>query len=341
MAVNSAFHTNNVAALATEQNLYKNLIAEVIQIYGHDVHYIDRTLVAEDNMFGEDTLSKFRNSAKIEMYVEDTSGGYAGEKELMSKFGLENLSEITFVVAKHRFQELTKQFTIEDATDTASGGSILMETATISQTGNSVVFEGTDFYLLNETDATDSDRPLEGDLIFHPILKKLFEVNFVNHDEPFHQLDTNPVYKLSCRTFDYSSERLDTGILAIDAIEDALSVDTLLYQVTLEQSSSVNETIRIHDTSTTRGLLLQEQENSPFSNVFDNIIFEDDSTSVGESLLLETGEWLLQEDYIIGEGSRLSTDVDPSAQNELFDRLDDTVLDFTESNPFGDAGSLG
>ena len=334
MAVNSAFHTNNVAALATEQNLYKNLVAEVIQIYGHDVHYLDRTLVAEDTVFGEDTLSKFRNSAKIEMYVENAGGGYAGEKELMTKFGLQDLSEITFVVAKHRFQELTKQFTIEDATDTASGGSILLEADTIDMSDNAVTFEGSDFYLLSETDATGADRPLEGDLVFHPILKKLFEVNFVNDDEPFHQLDTNPVYKLSCRTFDYSSERLDTGIPSVDAIEDALSVDTLVYQVTLEQSSAVNESVRIHDTSTTRGLLKDETDN-------DNIIGEDDSTSVGENLLLETGEWLLQEDYIIGEGSRLSTDADPSAQNELFDRLDDTILDFSENNPFGDAGSLG
>jgi len=334
MAVNSAFHTNNVAALATEQNLYKNLVAEVIQIYGHDVHYLDRTLVAEDTVFGEDTLSKFRNSAKIEMYVENSGGGYAGERELMTKFGLQDLSEITFVVAKHRFQELTKQFTIEDATDTDSGGSILLEADTIDMSGNAVTFEGSDFYLLSETDATGADRPLEGDLVFHPILKKLFEVNFVNDDEPFNQLDNNPVYKLSCRTFDYSSERLDTGISAVDAIEDALSVDTLVYQVTLEQSSAVNESVRIHDTATTRGLLKDETDN-------DNIIGEDDSTSVGESLLLETGEWLLQEDYILGEGSRLSTDADPSAQNELFDRLDDTILDFSENNPFGDAGSLG
>ena len=334
MAVNSAFHTNNVAALATEQNLYKNLVAEVIQIYGHDVHYLDRTLVAEDTIFGEDTLSKFRNSAKIEMYVENSGGGYAGERELMTKFGLQDLSEITFVVAKHRFQELTKQFTIEDATDTDSGGSILLEADTIDMSDNAVTFEGSDFYLLSETDATGADRPLEGDLVFHPILKKLFEVNFVNDDEPFNQLDNNPVYKLSCRTFDYSSERLDTGISAVDAIEDALSVDTLVYQVTLEQSSAVNESVRIHDTATTRGLLKDETDN-------DNIIGEDDSTSVGESLLLETGEWLLQEDYILGEGSRLSTDADPSAQNELFDRLDDTILDFSENNPFGDAGSLG
>ena len=333
MAVNAAFHTSNFASISTERNLYADLIAEAIQIYGHDVHYVDRTIVNEDTVFGESSLSKFRQSAKIEMYVENAGGGYAGEKELMSKFGLQNLSEITFVVSKSRFQELTKQFTIEDDTD-GTGGSILLESASIDTSTNYASFEGSDFYILNETDSTDSDRPLEGDLVFHPILKKLFEVNFVDHDEPFNQLDGNPVYKLQCRTFDYSLEALDTGVTAIDAIEDALSIDTLLYQFTLEQSSAVNESIRIHDTAATRGLLKDETDN-------DNIIGEDDSTSVGESLLLETGEWLLQEDYIIGEGSRLSTDADPSAQNELFDRLDDTILDFSENNPFGDAGSLG
>ena len=333
MAVNAAFHTSNFSSITTERNLYANLVTEAIQIYGHDIHYIDRTIISEDTTFGEDTLSMFRQSAKIEMYVENAEGGYQGEKELMSKFGLQNLSEITFVVSKNRFQELTKQLTIEDGTDT-TGGSILIESGTIDNSDNAVTFEGSNFYIINETDATDSARPLEGDLIFHPIMKKLFEVNFVDHDEPFHQLDNNPVYKLQCRTFDYSSERLDTGIVAIDAIEDALSVDALVYQISLEQSTSVNEQIRIHDTTTTRGLLLDETDS-------DNIIFEDDSTSVGESILLETGEWLLTEDYIIGDGSRTTATLDASAQNELFDRLDDTILDFTEKNPFGDVGSVG
>ena len=328
MAVNRAFHTDNTAAIATEQNLYKNLIAEVIQIYGHDVHYIDRTIVAEDNVLGEDTLSKFSSSAKIEMYAENAEGGYSGELELMNKFGLQNLSDITFVVAKHRFQELTKQITIESGTDT-TGGAILLESGTIDMSSDAIVFEGEDFYILNETDATDSDRPLEGDLIYHPILEKLFIVNFVDHDASFNQLDNNPTYRLQCRTFDYSSEMLDTGISAIDDIEDALSTNALIYQFTLEQSSAVNESIRIHDTTTTRGLLLDETDS-------DNIIGENDSISVGESIILETGtnDYLLQEEYYIGDYAN-----DKTAQNELFDVLDDDVLDFSENNPFGDAGS--
>ena len=332
MPVNSIFHTSNSHAIATEQNLYRDLLAEAIQIFGHDVHYLDRTIVAEDTLLGEDVLSKFSSSAKIEMYVENAEGGYEGERELMNRFGLQNLSDVTFVVAKHRFQQLTKQITIESGTDT-TGGAILLESGTIDMSSDAIVFEGETFYILNETDATDSDRPLEGDLIFHPILKKLFSVNFVDHDEPFHQLDNNPAYRLRCRTFDYSSEILDTGIDAIDAIEDALSTDALVYQFTLEQSSAVNEPIRIHDTATTRGLLLDETDS-------DNIIGEDDSSSVGESILLETGtnDYLLQEEYIMGTGGANTGSLDNTAQNELFESLDDDVLDFTESNPFGDAG---
>lgn len=80
MAVNSIFHTSNVAALATEQNLYRDLVIEAIQTYGHDVHYLDRTLVNEDSILGTDSLAKFNTQAKIEMYMENSEGGFAGEK---------------------------------------------------------------------------------------------------------------------------------------------------------------------------------------------------------------------------------------------------------------------
>ena len=312
-----------------EQSLYANLIAEAIQIHGHDVYYLDRTLVAEDKVLGEDALSKFNTQSLIEMYMEDSGGGFAGEKELMSQFGLQNLSEATFVVSKTRFQEKTKQIQIEAGTDSTSSGSILLESGTIDSTSK---LEGSNFYIVNETDATDADRPQEGDAIYHPTLKKLFEINFVDHDEPFYQLDSNPVYKMRCRLFDYGSEALDTGITEIDAIESSLSVASSDYQLTLEQSTgtTINQGIRIvYDTSEDSGLLLDETDS-------DNIIGEDETTLGGENILLETGgdEFLIQEDYIIGDMS-----TDKTAQNELFETLDDTVLDFSESNPFGDAGS--
>jgi len=329
MAVNKHFHTSGVSAIAAEQSLYANLVAEAIQIHGHDVYYLDRTLVAEDTVLGEDSLSKFNTQAPIEMYMEDSGGGFAGEREIMSQFGLQNLSEATFVVSKTRFQDKTKQIRIETETDSTSSGSILLESGTLDSSSK---LEGSTFYIINETDATDSDRPFEGDAIYHPTLNKLFEINFVDHDDPFHQLDNNPVYKMRCRLFDYGSEALDTGITDIDAIESSLSIASSDYQISLEQSTgtTINQEIRIvHDASGGNGLLLDETDS-------DNIIGEDETTLGGESILLETGgdEYIIQEDYIIGDMS-----TDKTAQNELFETLDDTVLDFSESNPFGDAGS--
>mgnify|MGYP001243617307 FL=1 len=336
MAVNSAFHTNNLQSLATERSLYQNLIKEAIQIYGHDVYYVNRTTVAIDNILGEDSISKFTRQHPIEMYVED-SEGFGGDKEIITQFGLENRNEITFVVSKERFQEMDSQVTLEDGTDT-TGGSILLETASIDQSSSSstlTTIQGdNNFYILLDITPTDADRPLEGDLVYHPVFEKIFEINFVDHDEPFYQLDNNPVYKLRCKSFEYGSEVLDTGITTIDAIETDLTTDTREHQFTLEQTSAYNESIALEfntNLTYTDSLLMEDD---------DVVVHEDDSSSIGTNILLENAAdagddaYLIQETYIIGDA-----DTDKTAQNELFDTLDDTVLDFSESNPFGDAGS--
>ena len=381
MAVNRAFHTNNVSALTVEQNLYRDLIKEAIQIYGHDVYYVDRTTVAIDSILGEDSLSKFTTQHPIEMYIEDAEGGFQGEKEIMSQFGLENRNEITFVVSKQRFQQMDSQITLEDGTGT-TGGSVLLEAGSIPRSSLSAVLDtptksfielngtdssstnagdqiiqenddtsfilseesGTEFYLLTDTATTDADRPQEGDLVYHPTLSRMFEVSFVDHDDPFYQLDNNPVYKLRCKQYEYSHEEIDTGITAIDEIEGDLQQDALEHQFTLEQSSAVNEDIRIFHSITDQGLLLLDGTDSSSTNANDNIIMENDSTSVGESILLEGGgsdtegaSYLIQEDVVTGDYTSAGSQ-DKTAQNELFDSLDDNVLDFSESNPFGDAG---
>ena len=336
MAINSIFHTNNLTSISTERNLYKNLIKEAIQIYGHDVYYVNRTTVAIDSVLGEDSISKFTRQHPIEMYVED-SEGFGGDKEIINQFGLENRNEVTFVVSKERFQEMDSQVTLEDGTDT-TGGSILLETASIDQSSSSstlTTIQGdNNFYILLDTAPTDADRPLEGDLVYHPVFEKMFEISFVDHDEPFYQLDNNPVYKLRCKSFEYSSEALDTGITTIDAIETDLTTNTREHQFTLEQTTAYNESIALEFNTNftyTDSLLMEDD---------DVVVHEDDSSSIGDNILLEnaadTGDdaYLLQETYIIGDA-----DTDKTAQNELFDTLDDTVLDFSESNPFGDAGS--
>ena len=272
-----------------EQNLYEDLIIEQLRIYGQDCYYIPRNMVAEDKVFGEDSLSKFEDAYMLEMYVDNVDG-YEGEKELMSKFGLDIQDDATFTVARRRWE----QFVTVD---------------------NNIVV---------------SSRPNEGDLVYWPKGSKLFEITFVDHDDPFYQVHNLPTYKLKCKTFEYASEELDTGIAAIDAIETDNSLDQLSHQMTLENATTFNEFFALEEGTPSDGQLKLED-----SLLGDKIISET-VDNIG-SIVMENSVEGAEADYIILETYRVDT-IDETAQNDLFDSEEDTILDFTESNPFGDAG---
>ena len=274
MPTNVYFDTGTKA----EQHLYEDLIIEQLSIYGQEVFYIPRTLVKEDELFGEDTLSKFDDSYLIEMYFENVDG-FEGKADLMSKFGLQIDDQGTFVVSRRRFEQL------------------------VSHDSNLIV----------------KTRPNEGDLIYFSKLSKLFEISFVEDEDPFFQIHNVPAFKLKVKTFEYSSEILDTGITEIDAIETDNSMDMLAFQFTMEQSGTFNQGIQLED-----GTGNIEQEDST-----DNIIGENETGGVG--LLLENGDYIIQEAFVVDT-------IDENAMNDFFEREDDNIIDFTESNPFGDIG---
>lgn len=73
---------------------------------------------------------------------------------------------------------------------------------------------------------TVPNRPNEGDLIYFPLTGGLFEIKFVQHQDPFYQLGKLYVYKLQVELFQYSSERIDTGIPQIDNFESLKTFST-------------------------------------------------------------------------------------------------------------------
>ena len=87
-----------------EKRLYENLIIEGLKIYGQDVYYLPRTLVNRDLILGEDVASKFNAAYLAEMYMETTEG-FAGQQEIINKFGLEIREDTTFMVSKRRWQD--------------------------------------------------------------------------------------------------------------------------------------------------------------------------------------------------------------------------------------------
>jgi len=273
-----------------EQALYEDLIIEQLRIYGQDVYYIPRNMNSEDKVFGEDESSSFDDAYLIEMYMENVDG-YEGEKELMSKFGLDIKDDATFVVARRRWEQF------------------------VSVDNNLIV----------------SSRPNEGDLIYFPKASKMFEITFVDHDDPFYQVHNLPTYKLKCKTFEYGSEQIDTGIAEVDAIETDNSLDQLAHQVTLEQTTFTEE-FRLESGE---GLLVLDGTNPIGADTGDNLITE--TQTHNGSLLLENPVEGADASYIILESYVLDS-IDERAQNDLYSTLDDNVLDFSETNPFGDAG---
>ena len=284
-----------------EQFLYEDLVIEALQIYGHDVVYLPRELVNKDDLFGEDPLSKFDESYQIEMYME-TVEGYEGEKELVSRFGLEIRDETTFVVARRRWDNV------------------------ISISQNLIT----------------SMRPNEGDLIFMPNVNRIWEIAFVDIDDPFYQVDNLPVYKMFCRTFEYSSERLDTGISVIDNIETTYSTDQLTWQMIGEAAATVtyNENMASEDVS---GGLLMQEDGTTGAGLGDNLTAEDE---VGFDAILQENSNAYDSYFIIAEEFELSTQDDTSDNKYIEDQAADRgvvwdgdwegILDFTEKNPFGE-----
>jgi len=231
MATNKYF---NNFSYAREQDLVEDLTIEAIKIYGHDVKYIPKTIVTRDNLFGEDPLMKFTTAADVEMYIKNVEG-FEGEGDLLSRFGLQIRDEMTFTLARKRFDQIRTEKLMTEV-----GYNLLTEQANTAVpsrqflTGNneteSIVLEaGTaNGYSIS------SNRPLEGDLIYFPMVDKIFEIKFVEHEQIFYQTGRLQTYDLRCELFSYSSEKLDTGYSEIDIVEDQYSLDQTFYQTLLE-----------------------------------------------------------------------------------------------------------
>ncbi len=93
-------HINN------EMLLFEDLVAESIQIMGHNVYYIPReSFDAGDMIFGEYSKSKFDKAYLIEAYILNVEG-FGGQQDFFSKFGLEIRDTSNFVLSRRSFRKI-------------------------------------------------------------------------------------------------------------------------------------------------------------------------------------------------------------------------------------------
>ena len=175
----------------SEQRLTQDLINEHLKIFGVEVTYIPRKFVRKQTIIKEVQSSAFDDNFLLEAYV-NTYEGYGGQGDIMTKFGVSLRDELTVTISKERFEDFISPF-----------------------------LEADEDYEL-------ASRPREGDIIFFPLGTRLFEVKFVEHEDPFYQLGKNYVYQLKCELFEYEDEIIDTGIDIIDSqLEDIGYISTL------------------------------------------------------------------------------------------------------------------
>ena len=142
-----------------EQALLQSLMNEQIRMYGIEVFYIPRKYIKTNTVIKEVIESKFDDAYPIEAYV-DNYEGYGGQGTLLGKFGIQEMDDLTLIISRERFEEYI---------------SPLMK---------------------NLPDVKLWTRPKEGDIIYFPLGDRLFEIKYVEHEQPFYQLKKNYVYEL-------------------------------------------------------------------------------------------------------------------------------------------------
>ena len=182
-----------------EQGLIQDLINEQLRMYGVDIHYLPRKYLTEKKIIKEVIESAFDNAYPLEAYIENYEG-YGDNTTILSKFGIQALNELTITISKERFETYITPL------------------------------------IKDKENIKLSSRPKEGDLIYFPLGDRLFEIKFVEHEQPFYQLQKTYVYTLKCELFRYENEVIDTGIDEIDDNISGIGTDSTSSGVAITQT---------------------------------------------------------------------------------------------------------
>jgi len=181
-----------------EQGLIQDLINEQLRMYGVDIHYLPRKYLTEKKIIKEVIESAFDEAYPLEAYIENYEG-YGDNTTILSKFGIQALNELTITISRERFETYIVPL------------------------------------IKNRPNIKLGTRPKEGDLIYFPLGDRLFEVKFVEHEQPFYQLQKTYVYTLKCELFRYEDEVIDTGIDEIDDNISGIGTDSVDSGVAITQ----------------------------------------------------------------------------------------------------------
>mgnify|MGYP001196116181 CR=1 FL=1 len=253
--------------------------------------------IVNENTIFGDDVPSTFNSSYKVEMYIDNIEGFEGEGDLFTKFGVEIRDEATFVVARRRWND------------------------TVSMYDNDI----------------NSERPREGDLIYLPMSKSLFEIRHVEHEQPFYQLNNVPVFKCRATLFEYNDEDLDTGVDDIDKIERDYAYK---YILTLGADSIITTIGNTAKQTLSDGTVLTG-EVAKYSDSDDKLHLIHVGANDGNYHTFQTGINVVLSGLGRADSSISVTavtednQISQNEQNTSFSDFTD-FLDFSEGNPFGD-----
>ena len=273
-----------------EQILQQNLVDEHLKMFGLDIVYIPRKLVRKDTILNDEVISEFNDAYQMSAYLENFAG-FEGNGDFLTKFGIQSSDEIKLVISRGMYEDFVAY----------------------SMTGAENVEVGS--------------RPQEGDLVWFPLSANLFEIKFVEHEDPFYQFGKLYTYKLKCELYQYSGETAGGDGILDSQVDEGFVVK--YYYDSITGAPSIGETVTGSVTGTTARV---NKWNSGESWV-------ELSAFDGE---FQTGETLTGSDsgFTINITTFDELNIkDAYADNLDFETLGDSLVDFTEINPFGEFGN--
>jgi len=242
--VNHYFQSGKSVGFASEQNLYEDLIIESMKIYGLEVYYIPRKSFNQDNILTEDPLNTYEHAYPIEMYMENV-GGFEGDGELLTKFGIEVRDTANFIVARRRWQQA-----IGD-----TGNSILQRPAE----GDIIYFPLNKGYF--EIRKVEGNKPFYqlGKLYIFRMYCELMQFSNERFSTGIDEID---------RTLDVLNQTIDNFEVLLETGDSLLVETNALSPLVLEEYESLNE--------------ITDTENELFSLQIDNILDFSEKNPFGE-----------------------------------------------------------
>ena len=248
--------------------------------------------ILKDNTLDDIIFNKYEDEFQVEMLLQNVEG-FGDGAEFVSQFGVRITDEVVFRVSSRRWDEAVAA---------------------------------------NNPTLTVTNRPNEGDLLYFPLTKDLYEIKFVQQEIPFYQFGKLQFYTMTAELYQYGSDDISTGVAEIDQLETIFSSAIAL---TMGVGGTGDFTVGEKVTGATSGSEAEVKSWDSATRII-QVINRTGTFATGESLTGDTSSavWVV---------STFDTLEDTSAEyddNRVIEDAADNIIDWSEGNPFGEFGNF-